>query len=74
MPRRISSTIASGGSLRGLSEVTTTTSESREATAPISGRLVRSRSPPQPKTVITRRGVSSRTVSSRFLSASSVCA
>ena len=38
--------------LRGLSEVTTTTSLSRAATMPISGRLVRSRSPPQPNTVI----------------------
>ena len=56
IPRRISSRIASGGSLRGLSEVTITTSESRDATAPMSGRLVRSRSPPQPKTVMTRRG------------------
>jgi hypothetical protein len=66
--------MASGGSLRGLSEVTTTTSESRAATAPISGRLVRSRSPPQPKTVMSRRGFSSRTVSRRFFKASSVWA
>ena len=48
-PRRM----ASGGSLRGLSEVTITRSERREATAPMSGRLVRSRSPPQPKTVMS---------------------
>ena len=74
IPRRISSRMASGGSLRGLSEVRMTTSESRAATAPISGRLLRSRSPPQPNTVTTRRGLSPRTVSSRFLSASSVCA
>ena len=54
MPRRTSSMIAAGSSLRGLSEVTTTTSLMRPATAPISGRLVRSRSPPQPNTVMSR--------------------
>ena len=48
--RRISSMMASGSSLRGLSEVTTARSARREATSPISGRLPRSRSPPQPKT------------------------
>ena len=52
MPRLISSMIRCGSSLRGLSDVITTTSLSRSATMPISGRLVRSRSPPQPKTVI----------------------
>ena len=56
MPRLISSMIFSGSSLRGLSEVTITRSLSRAATAPISGRLVRSRSPPQPKTVMIRPG------------------
>ena len=53
-PRITSSMMRAGSSLRGLSDVTTTTSLSRAATMPISGRLVRSRSPPAPKTV-TRR-------------------
>ena len=74
MPRLISSMICSGSSLRGLSEVMTTRSLSRAATAPISGRLLRSRSPPQPNTVMSRPVASGRAVSSRFLSASSVCA
>ena len=42
--------IASGSSERGLSEVTITTSASRAAISPISGRLPRSRSPPAPNT------------------------
>ena len=46
----------------------------RAATMPISGRFVRSRSPPQPNTVISRLGASGRAVSSRLRSASSVCA
>ena len=54
-PRLISSMMRDGSSLRGLSEVMTTTSLSRDATAPMSGRFVRSRSPPHPKSVITRR-------------------
>ena len=74
MPRLISSMMRSGSSERGLSEVMTTRSLSRAATAPISGRLVRSRSPPQPNTVITRPGASGRAVSSRFFRASSVWA
>ena len=74
MPRRISSRIFSGSSLRGLSDVTITRSLSRAATAPISGRFVRSRSPPQPNTVTSRPVASGRAVSSRFFSASSVCA
>ena len=59
--------IRSGSSLRGLSEVTITRSLSRAATAPISGRFVRSRSPPQPNTVMSRPVASGRAVSSRFL-------
>ena len=74
MPRRISSMIRSGSSLRGLSDVTITRSLNRAATAPISGRFVRSRSPPQPNTVTMRPVASGRAVSSRFFSASSVCA
>ena len=62
--------IACGSSLRGLSEVTIATSESSVAIRPISGRLPRSRSPPQPKTVISRLpSVSSRAVRSTFSSA-----
>ena len=46
--------IASGFSLRGLSEVTTTWSARSTAILPISGRLPRSRSPPAPNTTSTR--------------------
>ena len=46
--------IASGSSERGLSEVTIVTSARSAATLPISGRLPRSRSPPAPKTTMTR--------------------
>ena len=53
-PRRTSSMMRFGSSVRGLSDVMTTTSLKRPATAPISGRFVRSRSPPQPNTVISR--------------------
>ena len=53
-PWRMSWMIASGCSLRGLSEVTTTTSARSAAILPISGRLPRSRSPPAPKTTSTR--------------------
>ena len=53
-PSRISAMIASGSSERGLSDVTITRSASRRAIAPISGRLPRSRSPPQPNTTCTR--------------------
>ena len=43
-----------GSSDRGLSEVSTTMSLSSAAAMPISGRFARSRSPPQPKSVMTR--------------------
>ena len=46
--------MASGSSLRGLSEVSTTASDHRDATAPISGRFPWSRSPPHPNRLITR--------------------
>ena len=49
-PSRIWLMMASGFSLRGLSLVTTTRSAFFSATAAISGRLVGSRSPPQPNT------------------------
>jgi len=46
----------------------------RPATAPMSGRLPRSRSPPQPKTTTSRRGPSARSASRARASASSVWA
>ena len=46
--------IAAGSSERGLSSVTISRSASRAATSPMSGRLPRSRSPPQPSTMISR--------------------
>ena len=46
--------MAAGSSLRGLSDVTTTTSARAAAIAPMAGRLVASRSPPQPNTTSTR--------------------
>src|SRR5260370_23781067 len=45
--------MASGSSLRGLSEVNTTRSLPRPAASPIKGRFLRSRSPPHPNTVNT---------------------
>ena len=49
-PARICARIRSGDSRRGLSLVTTTRPASRQAIAPISGRLAASRLPPQPNT------------------------
>ena len=49
--------IASRVLARGLSEVTIAMSASSEAILPISGRFSRSRSPPQPKTQMTRPAV-----------------
>ena len=54
--------IAPGSSFRGLSEVTTTTSERSAAIRPISGRFPRSRFPPQPNTVMRRASASPRSV------------
>jgi hypothetical protein len=67
-------TIASGTSERGLSEVTTATSASRPAISPMSGRLARSRSPPQPKTTITRPSVTALAARSRLSRESGVWA
>jgi hypothetical protein len=53
-PGSTCSMMAKGSSPRGLSEVSTTTSLPAPAARPISGRLLRSRSPPQPNMVITR--------------------
>ena len=52
-PSSTAARMASGSSLRGLSEVAITRSASSPATLPISGRLPASRSPPQPKTTAT---------------------
>src|SRR6266700_1638231 len=78
-PGRESRMIAMGSSLRGLSDVRTTKSLPCPAALPIRERLVRSRSPPQPKTVITRpfasvRDTKSRALEVRLLSALSACA
>ena len=59
--------IASGSSERGLSEVTTQASASRAAISPISGRFSRSRSPPHPKTAISRPSVSLRAAVERVV-------
>ena len=66
--------IAPGSSERGLSEVTTQASESRAAIPPIRGRFSRSRSPPHPKTAISRPSVSFRAAASAFSSESGVWA
>ena len=54
IPASTSSMMASGSSSRGLSDVRNARSLSCAAAAPISGRLARSRFPPQPKTQSTR--------------------
>ena len=53
-PASTAARIAAGSSVRGLSSVTTSTSASRAAISPISGRLPGSRSPPAPMTTISR--------------------
>src|SRR6185369_3919207 len=53
-PAMIAERMVAGSSPRGLSSVTMTTSDNRAATAPISGLLPWSRSPPAPNTVISR--------------------
>ncbi len=53
-PARMAWRMAAGSSLRGLSSVTMTKSARSAAASPISGRLDRSRSPPAPKTTISR--------------------
>ena len=75
MPATISSTIASGCSERGLSEVTTVRPRAARAIAPICGRLPLSRSPPQPKTheQAARRSARARPAGT-FSSESGVCA
>jgi hypothetical protein len=60
--------------VRGLSEVRITTSLSVPAASPIGARFVRSRSPPQPKTVMIFPFTTSRAVRKTFKSASSLWA
>ncbi len=59
----MSAMMANGSSVRGLSEVMTTRSAAFSASPPMSGRLVLSRSPPQPKTAMSLPRVISRAVS-----------
>ena len=73
-PARIAARIAAGFSERGLSSVTMTTSAARAAIAPIIGRLPGSRSPPQPKTTMSRPVTNGRSAASAFSSASGLCA
>jgi len=73
-PGKIASMIARGSSVRGLSLVTMARSASSATAAPIFGRFVGSRSPPQPNTQINRRAVSARTADSTLRSASGVWA
>ena len=74
-PPTTAAAIASGASLRGLSEVTTTTSAPASAAVPMRGRLAWSRSPPAPKTTTTRASpASSRAVASTRRNPSGVCA
>ncbi len=75
-PNSISFSIASGSSLRGLSAVSIALSLCSQAACAIIGRLVVSRSPPQPITVInccplTRNWLM---VANTFINASGVCA
>src|ERR1700722_2206399 len=79
IPTTASFIIASGSSERGLSEVRTTRSIPLPAASPISGRLARSRLPPQPNIVMTlplspARTTKSRASAVRLRIASSVCA
>ena len=64
---------AAGSSVRGLSDVTTAWSAARAA-LPMMGRLLASRSPPQPNTQTVRPGVSAMMDASAFSSASGVWA
>ena len=67
-PDSASRRIAAGSSVRGLSSVSHTRSAWRQAASAMSGRLARSRSPPQPKTTITRPPVTALAARSRLSS------
>ena len=60
VPSMMAARMARADSERGLSSVMTRMSASRAATSPMIGRLSRSRSPPQPRTMITRPVTTSR--------------
>ena len=60
--------------MRGLSEVRITTSLKLPAASPIGARFERSRSPPQPNTVMIFPFTTLRAVRNTFNSASSLCA
>ena len=73
-PADTCATMAAGSSVRGLSDVTTARSAYRATAAPIAGRLAVSRSPPAPKTTISRPGTRGRIAASTLSRASGVCA
>ena len=73
-PATISRKIAFGSSLRGLSDVSTTSSAKAAATAAIFGRFPLSRSPPAPNTTHRFPRHKGLTVSNAARTASSVCA
>ena len=79
-PRITSRRITAGSSLRGLSSVTITRSAPRTAASPIANRLCGSRSPPAPRTTMTRppapgrASATSRAATSARSTASGVCA
>ena len=72
-PSSIAARIASGSSDRGLSLVRIATSASDAAAAPIIGRLARSRSPPQPSTMIRFPWVTGRSERSTASTAPGLC-
>ena len=72
-PSSIAASIASGSSERGLSLVRMATSASEAAAAPIIGRLARSRSPPQPSTMIRFPWVTGRSERSTASTAPGLC-
>ena len=72
-PASISASMPSGSSERGLSLVKIATSASPAAAAPISGRLARSRSPPQPSTMVRFPSVTGRSASSTARTAPGLC-
>ena len=74
IPCSMSSMMAPGSSVRGLSEVAIARSAASAAIRPMSGRLPLSRSPPQPNTTMSRPRVSGRSVASARSSASGVWA
>ena len=71
---RISAMISPGFSVRGLSVVTMTKSAQSAAALPMRGRLVRSRSPPQPKRATVRPLAKPLTVESTLMRLSEVWA